>query len=320
MKSITSKTTTLRKATASGCVRAKPETIQRMQANELPKKDVLIVARVAGVTAAKKTPDLIPYCHPLPIDLVEIDFEVGEDRIDIRASVEAIWKTGVEMEALAAVSVATLTIYDMLKPIDKEIVIDAVKLDEKRGGKSDYNKRVPPKFKAAVIVTSDDTSAGRRVDKSGKLIMERLEAYGITPEYEVLPDEEGLIAQKLRALADANVDLILTTGGTGLGPRDVTVEATRRVIEREVPGIVEAARVYGQSRTPYAMLSRGIAGVKKPQWPEDFPRMFGFGLDRRAFAMFVAKIAERIERDANTDNGGHQQHDYAQAIRIQFDS
>lgn len=261
MKSITSKTTTLRRARAVGIVRAAPETIARMRANDLPKKDVLVVARVAGVTAAKKTPDLIPYCHPLPIDSVEIEFEVGEDRITIESTVEVVWKTGVEMEALTAVSAAALTIYDMLKPVDKEMTIDGVRLAEKTGGKSDYERRVPPKFTAAVVVTSDDTHAGRREDKSGRRIAAILEARGIEPTIEVLPDDEAGIARRLRELVEAGVDLVLTTGGTGLGPRDVTVEATRRVIEREVPGIVEAGRNYGQSRTPYAMLSRGVAGV-----------------------------------------------------------
>jgi cyclic pyranopterin phosphate synthase len=261
MKSISSKTTTLRRARAVGCVRTAPESIRRLEANDLPKKDVLVVARVAAIAAAKRTSDLIPYCHPLPIDSVDVEFAVSDDRIDIAVTVEATWKTGVEMEALSAVSVAALTIYDMLKPVDTGLVIDAVKLEEKRGGKSDFQRRVPPKFKAAVIVTSDDTHAGRREDKSGRLIVELLQSYGIEPDYAVLPDEEALISQKLRELVEHDVDLILTSGGTGLGPRDVTVEATRRVVEREVPGIVEAARAFGQSRTPYAMLSRGIAGV-----------------------------------------------------------
>ena len=261
MKRVTSKPKTLRRATASGCVRTTAETIQRMQANDLPKKDVLPVARVAGVTAAKKTSDIIPYCHPLPIDSVEVDFEVHDNRVDITASVEAIWKTGVEMEALTAVSAAALTIYDMLKPVDKNIVIDAIKLDVKRGGKTDFSRRAPKGLKAAVIVTSDSTFDGTREDRSGKIICERLEAYGIAPAYEVLPDDAEKITGCLRELIDKGTNLILTTGGTGLGPRDVTVEATRSVIEREIPGITEAARAYGQDRTPYAMLSRGIAGV-----------------------------------------------------------
>jgi molybdenum cofactor biosynthesis protein MoaC len=261
LKSVTTKPKTLRRATASSVVKVAPETIGRMQANDLPKKDVLIVARVAGVTAAKKTPDVIPYCHPLPIDSVAIEFEVGDDRIGVIATVEAIWKTGVEMEALCAASVAALTIYDMLKPVDKNIVIESTKLDKKRGGKTSFHDPLPEGFTAAVIVTSDGTFEGTREDKSGRILRGKLESYGIEPLYIVLPDEIDQIEKRLRELIADGTDLVLTTGGTGLSPRDVTVEATRRVIEREAPGIVEACRTYGQERTPYAMLSRGLAGV-----------------------------------------------------------
>ena len=261
MKAVTSKPTTLRRASASGCVRAARETIARMQANDVPKKDVLVVARVAATAAAKKTWELIPYCHPIPLDSVEVTFDVGDDNVVIEATVEAIWKTGVEMEALTAVSAAALTIYDMLKPLDPDIVIESVKLDQKKGGKSSYRDPLPPGFKAAVVVTSDGTAAGTREDKSGRIIRERLRALGIEPSYDILPDDEEQIVSLLRKSIEGGADLIITTGGTGLGPRDVTVEATRQVIEREVPGIVEASRAYGQSRTPYAMLSRGLAGV-----------------------------------------------------------
>lgn len=262
MKSVTDKTTTLRKATAVSTVVAKPGSIERLKANDVPKKDILIVARVAGVMAAKKTPELIPYCHPIPIDSVEIEFEVLADRINVTATVEAIWKTGVEMEALTAASAAALTIYDMLKPIDKEIEIISTKLSSKKGGKTDFEQKFPKNFKAAVIVTSDSTSKGTRQDGSGKIIKERLESFGINPSYTILPDDKEQIVAMMKKLCDEGVLLIVSTGGTGLGPRDVTVEATKEVIEREIPGVMEAARSYGQSRTPYAMLSRGLAGQK----------------------------------------------------------
>ena len=261
MKSVTDKVTTLRRAVARGRVSAAPETLIRMAANELPKKDVLIVARVAAVGAAKKTPDLLPYCHPLPLDAIDVNFDVHDDHIMIEASVEAIWKTGVEMEALTAVSVAALTIYDMLKPVDSNMVIDEIKLDEKRGGKSEFQDRPPRGFKAAVIVTSDGTHAGQRQDRSGVVIRDRLNSYGVEPAYAILPDEKDQIVDAMRKHIADGADMIITTGGTGLGPRDVTVEATRAVIEREIPGIIEAARTYGQNRTPYAMLSRAMAGI-----------------------------------------------------------
>jgi cyclic pyranopterin phosphate synthase len=262
LKSISDKFNTLRIATAVSTIKATSEAIARLKSNDVPKKDILIVARVAGVQAAKNTPNIIPYCHPMPIDSVEIEYEVGTDSIQATATVSAIWKTGVEMEALAAASAATLTIYDMLKPIDKDMEITSTKLLKKKGGKSDYGEKIPKNFKAAVLVSSDGTSKGVREDKSGKVIKERLEAFGLEPLYEIVPDEADIITEKLNGYCDQGIHLVLTTGGTGLGPRDVTVEATSQVIEREIPGIMEAARSYGQNRTPYAMLSRGLAGQK----------------------------------------------------------
>src|SRR3989338_6277552 len=168
MRSVTDKVETLRKATAQSCIAMKSETIERVKANDLPKKDVFAMARAAGVMAAKKTFDIIPYCHPIPIDSVEIDFEVQTDRVVITASVETVWKTGIEMEALTAASVAALTLYDMLKPVDQEMEIVSTKLLSKRGGKSDFTEKIPAGFKAAVIVTSDGTAKGMREDKSGR--------------------------------------------------------------------------------------------------------------------------------------------------------
>jgi molybdenum cofactor biosynthesis protein MoaC len=261
MKSVTSKPTTLRRASATARVKASADAVARMRANDLPKKDVLVVARVAGVTAAKNTPDLIPYCHPIPVDSVEIDFVLGEATIDITATVEAIWKTGVEMEALTAATAAALTVYDMLKPVDTNLEISSVRLVEKRGGKSDFRERIPEGFVASVIVTSDGTHAGTRKDRSGQVIRERLESFGIDTRYHIVPDDADRIESLVRNEIDTGASLVLTTGGTGLGPRDVTVEATRPIIEREIPGVMEASRSHGQSRTPYAMLSRGLAGV-----------------------------------------------------------
>ncbi len=262
MKSTTDKTMTLRKAVAVSTITARPETIQKVVKNDLPKKDPLIVARIAGVAAAKKTPELIPYCHPIPLDSVEIDFEVGTDKITVTGRVEAIWKTGVEMEALTAVTTTALTLYDMLKSVDQEMEIISTKLISKTGGKSDFTPKIPKGLTAAVVVSSDGTHQGSRADSSGKLIQDKLESYGIRPLYEILPDDHAMITSKLKELCSQDVRLIITTGGTGMGPRDVTVEATREVIDREIPGIMEAARAYGQKRTPYAMLSRGLAGQK----------------------------------------------------------
>ena len=262
MRRITRKTTSLRRAVAHARVRASAATIDRVRSNETSKRDVLAVARVAAISAAKKTSDLIPYCHPVPVESVDVSFELEGDVIDIAVQVEAVARTGLEMEALTAASVAALTIYDMLKPDDRHMVIENVHLEFKQGGRSDpANARVPDGFTAAVVVASDGVSRGERQDHSGAAIVERLRAWGIEASLCVVPDDREVIVRTLRERVERRTDLVITTGGTGLGPRDVTVDATRDVIERDLPGVSEAVRAHGQARNARAMLSRGAAGV-----------------------------------------------------------
>lgn len=120
-----------RTAVAEGAVRMSPETVALLREKALPKGDVLNTARIAGVMAAKRTPDLIPLCHGIDLTSVDVEFEVGEDRVGITATARASDRTGVEMEALMAVSVAALTIYDMCKAVDKGMTIEGIRLVEK---------------------------------------------------------------------------------------------------------------------------------------------------------------------------------------------
>lgn len=263
MIDISEKIETLRTAVAESRVVAKKETIGRTVRGETPKGDALNIARAAGVMAAKRTAELIPYCHPLPLDSIAVFFEPKETEILIRTEVKTIGRTGVEMEALTAASIAALTLYDMMKGIDREVVIGETKLVEKKGGKTDFEEKFLEPLATAVLVTSDSVSGGKKPDRSGKMILEEMKRFPVTVRhYEVVPDDKEKIRQRLLGWIEEGVRLIVTTGGTGLGPRDVTVEAVREVAEREVPGIAEAMRSYGQRRTPYAMLSRGIAGVR----------------------------------------------------------
>ncbi len=264
MIDISRKASTLRTAVARAVVRMSRATIGVIQRGEVPKGDPLPVARVAGTQAAKSTSTLIPYCHPVPLDFVGIEFEVGESSITITATARAIHKTGVEMETLTAASVAALTIYDMLKMLDDSLAISEVVLVSKTGGKSDFRDRFTTPPRAAVVVMSDSIAAGEKSDRSGRLIADRLAAEGLeVVDYRIIPDDAARIEETLRAYADEmHLDLVLTTGGTGLGPRDQTPEVMAKLIEREAPGISEALRTYGQDRTPRAMLSRGRAGVR----------------------------------------------------------
>ncbi len=140
MRDISEKTVTHRTATAKAVVRASESTIDMVRQGSVPKGDPLPIAKVAAVYAAKNTAQMIPYCHPLQIDFADCTFNVGKDRIEITTEVKATYKTGVEMEALTAASVAALTIYDMLKMVDAGIEIVTISLLKKTGGKSDYLK------------------------------------------------------------------------------------------------------------------------------------------------------------------------------------
>jgi len=263
MISTENKIMTLRRAKAQAVLRATPQLIDILKSRKGPKGDALEVAKTAGILGAKRTWEIIPYCHPLPLDQVTIDYEIHEDRVVIIAQATAVWKTGIEMEALVAAQIAATTLFDMLKPVDNNMEIGEIKILEKTGGKSSFKEELPRDFKVAVIVTSDGTFQGVRKDKSGQIIREKLAGFGIVDcEYLVLPDEKEKIRQALLGFYEKRFHLVITTGGTGLGPRDVTVEATQEVIDRVVPGIMEAARSFGQQRTPYSMLSRGLAGLK----------------------------------------------------------
>lgn len=262
MVDITHKTNTLRIATAQAIVQvSKAETILAIQNRTVPKGDVFEMAKAAGLLAVKKTPDLLPDCHPIPVEYTGVNYRVEDLSIVIELTVKTIYKTGVEVEAMHGASVVALTLYDMLKPIDKGVEIRNIKLLEKKGGKSD-RKAIPENLKTAVIVCSDSISKGIGEDKSGRKIIEKLDMLGIeVNDYSIIPDDKNTIQEKIRSLCSISYQLILITGGTGLSDRDITPEAVIELIDREIPGIAETARQYGQERIPTSMLSRSVAGL-----------------------------------------------------------
>jgi molybdenum cofactor biosynthesis protein MoaC len=262
MVNITHKSSTLRIAVATGIVRvSKQATIDAIKNKLVPKGDVFEFSRAAGLFACKKTYEVIPDCHPLPIEYTAITHQIEGLDIHISVEVHTVYKTGVEVEAMHGVSVTALTMYDMLKPIDDNIQILNIKLAEKKGGKSDIKYAYPETLKVAVITCSDSISKGEGLDKSGEIVIAHLQKHHLTVDNKkVIADDFETIQQEAKKLINEGFELILFTGGTGLSKRDVTPDAIKPLLDREVPGVMEIARDYGQQRTPYAMLSRGIAG------------------------------------------------------------
>ena len=264
MRDISRKSNSLRTACAEAVLRMAPATLVLVRKGGVPKGDPLPVAKVAAIQAAKQTSRIIPYCHPLPVDFVGVEFTLGEETITARVEVKAIYKTGVEMEALTGASVAALTLYDMLKMLDNTLEIIGVRLLAKHGGKSDFGQALDWKPQTAVLVISDSVSAAKKEDTSGQLIMARVEEEGFkVADYLVIPDDPDRIKSALIEYADKQkIELVFTTGGTGIGPRDSTPQATEEILDQTLDGISEAARSFGLQRTPFSMLSRAVAGVR----------------------------------------------------------
>lgn len=263
MVDITHKPNTLRIATAQAVLKvSKEETIAAILQDQVPKGNVFAMSKAAGFLGIKKTPDLLPDCHPIPIEHAAIDYDINNLEITITCTVKTVYKTGVEVEAIHGASVVALNMYDMLKPIDKGIEILHIKLLKKKGGKSDFNNQFREQLTAVVIVCSDTISKGEKEDQAGKAIVDKLEECQVlVANYGVIPDEKDEIQKETKYYVDQGMDIIIFTGGTGLSKRDVTPEALNELIERKIPGIEEAMRGYGQNRTPFAMLSRSVAGT-----------------------------------------------------------
>jgi len=256
------KSETLRTAVAQAIIKVEPTTITLIKEGKSPKGSIFDAARISATMAAKRTWDLLPYCHPIPIDSIKVDVSLNEQSIEVTVDVKNVAKTGVEMEALTGACIAALTIYDMLKPVDEMLSIESVRVLKKHGGLKTFIERFDRELKAAVLVTSD--SRGQDEDQSGKIVIDRLVKNGFDMvEYKVISDEADVLESELKRFSDElKVDMVITSGGTGLGPRDITPETTKKVIQKEVSGVSEFLRAYGQKRTPLSMLSRGVAGIR----------------------------------------------------------
>jgi cyclic pyranopterin phosphate synthase len=285
MVDVGDKIVTKRTATATGRLVTRPDVIALVRADDLPKADVLATARIAGIQGAKKTSELIPLCHTIPLSSVKVDFDFTADSILITATAKTVGQTGVEMEALTAVTVAALTLHDMIKAVDAAATMTDIQLRDKSGGKHGHwtrpasslpgssaepvegaptkrpRRSKPRANTAAVIVASTAGALGTREDTTGPVIAAWLTAAGYTAELTVVADAD--IAAEMNRVLKSAPAVILTTGGTGVSPTDRTPEATLAVIDRQLPGVAEAIRSHGLAATPMAALSRAVAGTAR---------------------------------------------------------
>ena len=262
MVDVTNKLLTVRVAKAKGKINMRPRTIARIRDGELPKGNVLNTAKIAGIQAAKKTSGIIPLCHQLNLSFVDIEFEFKSNSIWVRSTVKTKESTGVEMEALSAVSIALLTIYDMCKAVDITMEISGVKLIEKKGGKSDHATKYRPKV--GVVTLSDGVVRGKREDISGEILADGFLNSGCVVDHRiVLEDGSDKLVPMINEWIESGVELILTTGGTGLSPRDLTIEVLESIFDSKLPGVEQALHAYGRGKIKTAMLSRLTAGLVK---------------------------------------------------------
>ena len=260
MVDVTDKVVTVRIAKAEGEISMLPETILAIQDDALPKGNVLTTAKISGIQSAKKTAEMIPMCHQLNLSYIDIEFEFESDAICIRSIVKTKEATGVEMEALSAVSGAALTIYDMCKSVDKSMIIGEIKLVKKVGGKSDNAVEYRPDV--GVITLSDSISSGQGEDKSGPILIDGFSDAGcVVNHHETFPDGSKKLVSTIQDWVKDGVELIITTGGTGLGPRDLTIETMEKIFHSKLPGVEQALHAYGRGKVKTAMLSRLTAGV-----------------------------------------------------------
>ncbi|MDR1266041.1 MAG: bifunctional molybdenum cofactor biosynthesis protein MoaC/MoaB [Propionibacteriaceae bacterium] len=281
MVDVADKAVTERRATARGRVDCAAAAAKRLAAGTLPKGDGLAVAKVAGLMAAKRTADLIPLCHPLGLDGAAVELTVGESGVEIEATIRSTGRTGVELEALTAVAVAGLTVIDMIKAVDRSARLTQVRVVAKSGGRSGswveppggsgLAPLSPPQrsdpavgrpWAAGYVVVSDRCASGRTVDRTGPVLAAALERVGADSVVgTVVADEPTAIRGAVRAWLAAGLRLVVTSGGTGVGPRDVTPEALAPLFDKALPGVAELIRERGRRSTGLAVLGRSVAGV-----------------------------------------------------------
>ena len=249
MRNVSAKVYSYRTATAQSTIRVSRATIETIRRGEAPKGDPLPVARVAAIQAAKNTPQIMPYCHSMPIEHVEVSFELLDEHIISKVNVKSSYRTGVEMEAMAGAAVAALNFYDMLKLIDDDMVIEKVELLFKSGGKSDM-RRIDS-FPAAVLSFGDDSNSG--------LLESALKAHGGIVESACVTSFTGeTVVDKIQQYVQSGARVVITTGA--MQPNDRLIEAIVSHFSEPLFGATTMLLNYHLDRYPRSIMSAPIVG------------------------------------------------------------
>ncbi len=240
----------------------KIEALKALLDNFNDRENVLEIAKAAGLFALKRTGLSVTNCDKIPIEFTSVNYRISEMSINIDVELRAIYKDTIEFAAMHGAAVTALTIYNRVKPSDERVTITSISGKEVINEMIDFKRIYSTDIKAAVIICSDSIQSGNKRDKAGRVIVETLERHRVrVTDYSIIADDISDIRRKIVYYYDLGNDIIILSGGTGLSPRDVTPEAIAPLFDRDIPGIMESARSYGQERTPYSMLSRGISGM-----------------------------------------------------------
>ena len=279
MVDVTQKSSTVRVAQARGLIRMSPATFALVRDRKLPKGDALALAEVSGIMAAKQTPNLLPLCHPIPIEKVTIKCIPleKESSVEVICEVSTTAKTGVEMEALVGTQAALLCLYDLIKMVDPDLNIEGVRLNFKQGGKKGFWKhsefqreessaqtidsvskeaKFYSSLELAIVIASDRVSRNEAQDLSGPCAQSWFEQRGASvKDIVVVPDDTQKLKQAISKVCESKIPLLILSGGTGMGPRDVTIPTLQELNAKETRGIGELLRQQGGAHKKTAWLS-----------------------------------------------------------------
>jgi len=260
---ISNRVETLRRAVSQAVLRINPEIITQIK-NESSETALIESAKIAAILAAKKTWELIPSSHFSQLENVKVELSLRNEVIEIVVELQGVCKSDLEIESLTAVSIAALTVYDMLRSSEDSVMIESIRLLRKSDEILGISEKVTRKLKTAVLIINVSEQHLEKDKQTEKFTIDALTKKDVDiVESKIMPSTQHEIEDTIKQFCDEkNIDLIITCGGIGLGPEDILPEVTMKLIEKKIDGISEILRFYGQRTSPLVSFSRGIAGVR----------------------------------------------------------